>query len=149
RTNFAKAFRKWLPKNAQMESLVDYGENQPFPGAEMVRPLIVVLSKGQQHKDFPVLFLDGTTVPDSLDAAMVEHGFERASSSLEKGDSTLQPREIADLFENIIAQSQPLGQLVAGQIHNGIKTGYNKAFNIDGKIPNELISASPKSAEII
>ena len=34
-------------------------------------------------------------------------------------------------------------------INYGIKTGFNKAFIIDGKKKAELIAADPKSAEII
>ena len=34
-------------------------------------------------------------------------------------------------------------------INYGIKTGFNDAFIIDGAKKNELISADPKSAEII
>ena len=37
RANFAAPFRHWLPKNAQIESLIDFGENQPFEGAEIDR----------------------------------------------------------------------------------------------------------------
>ncbi len=41
RANFAAAFRKLLPTMAQVETVIDFGENQPFKGAEMVRPSIV------------------------------------------------------------------------------------------------------------
>ena len=52
RANFAEAFRDLAPKiSAQLESLIDFGENQPFPGAEMVRPSIpVVLKKGKHEQ---------------------------------------------------------------------------------------------------
>ena len=43
----------------------------------------------------------------------------------------------------------PLGEYVEGQIYYGIKTGFNKAFVIDGAKREELISQDPNSAEII
>lgn len=47
------------------------------------------------------------------------------------------------------ASGVPLGEYVKGQIYYGIKTGFNKAFVIDGAKREELISQDPNSAEII
>lgn len=42
-----------------------------------------------------------------------------------------------------------LGEYVNGKIYSGIKTGFNKAFVIDGIKRAELVAKDPKSAEII
>jgi hypothetical protein len=43
----------------------------------------------------------------------------------------------------------PLGEYVNGKIYHGIKTGFNKAFVIDGTKRAELVAKNPKDAEII
>jgi hypothetical protein len=43
----------------------------------------------------------------------------------------------------------PLGEYVKGRIYYGIKTGFNKAFVIDGAKRAELVAADPKSEEVI
>jgi len=43
----------------------------------------------------------------------------------------------------------PLAEYVNGKIYSGIKTGFNKAFVIDGIKRAELVAKDPKSAEII
>ncbi len=47
RGNFASALRGFLAKNVQLESMVDFGEYQPFEDAEMIRPSIAILRKAQ------------------------------------------------------------------------------------------------------
>lgn len=41
----------------------------------------------------------------------------------------------------------PLGEYVNGKIYSGIKTGFNKAFVIDGIKRAELVAKDPKSIE--
>ena len=45
RGNFGGPLRRLLAGNAKVESIIDFGEFQPFEGAEMIRPTIAVLSK--------------------------------------------------------------------------------------------------------
>jgi type I restriction-modification system DNA methylase subunit len=45
RGNFGAPLRKYLAENSKVESMIDFGEYQPFEGAEMIRPTIAVLSK--------------------------------------------------------------------------------------------------------
>ena len=45
RGNFGGPLRKYLAENAKVDSMIDFGEFQPFEGAEMIRPTIAVLTK--------------------------------------------------------------------------------------------------------
>jgi type I restriction-modification system DNA methylase subunit len=45
RGNFGGPLRKYLVENAAIESMIDFGEFQPFEDAEMIRPSIAVLKK--------------------------------------------------------------------------------------------------------
>ncbi len=52
------------------------------------------------------------------------------------------------ILEKIKAVGTPLKDWNI-QINYGIKTGFNEAFIIDGRIKDQLIAKDPKSAEII
>ena len=57
RGNFAGPLRKYLAEDAALESMVDFGEYQPFEDAEMIRPSITILRKqspGRPHANFQV-----------------------------------------------------------------------------------------------
>ena len=44
-SNFGGSLRGFLAENAAVDSMVDFGEFQPFEGAEMIRPTITVLKR--------------------------------------------------------------------------------------------------------
>ena len=45
RGSFGAPLRKFLSASVRMESMVDFGEFQPFEDAEMIRPSITIVSK--------------------------------------------------------------------------------------------------------
>src|SRR5207247_4534458 len=47
RANFGGPLRKFLAENVAIQSMIDFGEFQPFEGAEMIRPTITVLHKAR------------------------------------------------------------------------------------------------------
>ncbi len=59
----------------RLETIIDFGENQPFPGAEMVRPSIVVLRKQAMMEGFRSLFI-AEKIPVSLEMALDEQGVD-------------------------------------------------------------------------
>ncbi len=148
RANFAKAFRQWLPKNAQLETIIDFGENQPFDGAEMVRPSIVTLKKGKQKNEFRSLFI-ADKVPDDLNAALAEDGIDCLPKVLKQPEWTFEPAAVTRLFEKILAKGVPLDEVVNGRMYRGVLTGFNEAFYIDQATRDSLVEADAKSAEII
>jgi len=89
RANFAKPFRAFLKASARFDTVVDFGENQPFPEAEMVRPSIVVLAREKQQATFRSLFIDGK-VPPSLDQAVARNGVTCDASALDMPEWTFQ-----------------------------------------------------------
>lgn len=149
RANFAASFRRWLPTVAQMETLIDFGENQPFVGAEMVRPTITVLRK-EPGGDAPFrsLFLS-EKVPPSLSDALDSDGFDCAAAVLHQSEWTFQSADMSALAAKIFAVGTPLSEVVDGQIFYGIKTGFNEAFIIDAATKARLIEIDAASAEII
>ena len=64
RGNFGAPLRKFLSANVRLDSMVDFGEFQPFEGAEMIRPSITILSKdtpGGEMRLFKMAYQRQTT----------------------------------------------------------------------------------------
>jgi hypothetical protein len=148
RANFAKAFRKWLPKNAQVETIIDFGENQPFEGAEMVRPSIVTLKKGQQKDQFRSLFI-AKKVPEDLNAALAQDGIDCLPRVLIQSEWTFEPAAVTRLFDKLKSIGSPLEDIVNGRMYRGVLTGLNEAFYIDQVTRDYLVESDVNSAEII
>ncbi len=150
KTNSARPFRRWLPKHAQIDVVIDFGENQPFEGAEMVRPSIVSLTKESTKRTrFRTLFMDGTDIWRPLDKALDEFGFACDSRLLSRTEWTFQSVEISALFSKLMQQGIALGDYVSGRMYRGIVTGFNDAFYIDEATRKQLIDADVSSAEVI
>jgi hypothetical protein len=148
RANFATAFRKLLPTLAQMETLIDFGENQPFEGAEMVRPSIVVLKRGTHEAPFRSLFI-ADKVPPSLEQALAEEGIDCAAAALEQPEWTFQAAGSTRLFSKILSGGRKLVDVVEGKMYYGVKTGLNEAFIIDQATRDRLTAADPSSHAIL
>jgi hypothetical protein len=148
RSNFAKPFRAWLTSVAHLETLIDFGENQPFKGAEMVRPTIVVLRKEQSDTPFRSLFLPGTSLPESLKQAVIDDGIDCEVSLLQKPEWVFQTQDIAQTAEKVLSTGTPLKELVH-DMYCGVKTGLNEAFIIDKATRQRLIQQDPHAAELI
>ncbi len=148
RANFASTFRRWLPTVAQIESFIDFGENQPFAGAEMVRPSITVMRKVPQTGGFRSLFIDGR-IPASLDVALADRGVDCDTSTLEQREWTFQGCEITRLARKVLSQGPTLRDVVGGRMYRGVLTGLNEAFIIDQRTRDSLVAADPHCSEII
>jgi hypothetical protein len=148
RANFAAEFRKLLPTLAQLETIIDFGENQPFEGAEMVRPSIVLLRRGQHAQPFRSLFL-AEKAPPSLAQALDEEGIECDADALTQPEWTFQAAGNTRLFAKILRGGRKLVDVVEGKMYYGVKTGLNEAFIIDKETRNRLVAADPASSQII
>lgn len=148
RSNFAQAFRKILPKEVRVEAFVDFGENQPFEGAEMVRPSIMILKKAEPTTSFRYLFLSGK-IPESLEDAMDADGVDCPTTLLDKSEWAFQSDASAALFDRLMARGKPLGEVTGGAIRYGVKTGLNDAFIIDTETRDKLVKADPSCASMI
>jgi hypothetical protein len=148
RANFAAPFRKQLPAVAQIDSIIDFGENQPFEGAEMVRPTILVLEKAPQTRPFRALFLPDK-VPTSLDAALAVDGMDCEPNTLSRPEWVFQSATNSRLFDKLLAHGQPLMEVVNGQMYRGVLTGLNEAFIVDAATRDRLMAEDPTSAEVL
>ena len=72
RGNFGAPLRKYLSQSAALESIVDFGEFQPFEDAEMIRPSITILCKRKPGGDMRVFkWLTKGRPPENLSDVIV------------------------------------------------------------------------------
>lgn len=148
RANFATAFRRFLPTMAQMDTIIDFGENQPFEDAEMVRPSITILEKKEHNRPFKSLLIEAG-IPGSLAQAVADYGAEPDTATLYQSEWVFQSAELTHLFQKISAVGRPLSEKVSERMYYGIKTGLNKAFVIDQATRDRLVDEESNYAQIL
>ncbi len=151
RANYGKKLREHLAETAHVASITDFGDLPVFQSATAY-PMIFTAQKGRNALGSPTVL----TPVKSLDppypdvAALVQtKGSPLHEDSIDGSDWSLTDAATAARLKKMRASGVPLGEYVKGQIYYGIKTGFNKAFVIDGAKREELISQDPNSEEII
>jgi adenine-specific DNA-methyltransferase len=74
---------------------------------------------------------------------------QTTQSSLQSTGWVLDDPNIMALLEKLKSIGQSLGDFVGNKIYRGIVTGHNESFVIDRATRDELITADPKSADVI
>jgi type I restriction-modification system DNA methylase subunit len=148
-SNSAKSFRQYIHEHAAFEQVINFGENQPFKGAEMVYPTIAVLRNGQSEETFKSLFIDGALPFAELPIAAAQPLVDTASDLTELDEWRFQSIELTRLFQKLISSENILGNFIGESTYYGIKTGYNPAFIIDQKQRKAFIENDPNTADII
>jgi type I restriction-modification system DNA methylase subunit len=149
-SNSAKPFRAYLHREAGMEWVANFGENQPFKGAEMVYPTIAVLRRHTPAKTFKHLFMEGNVPFADLQATLEDATWDDSLSEVMGMDEwRFQSAELTRLFQKITQGKKTLLEHVGDVFHYGIKTGFNEAFIIEEDKYQELIKADSKNEEII
>jgi hypothetical protein len=147
---FAAPLRRLLSSDVSLDSLIDFGEFQPFPEAEMVRPSCVTLIKGNSISDTRVLkFLGKETPPRDLAEAIREFGINMATPKGTDGEWQLEVAETVDLLRKLQSTGSPLKSYSDGALFRGVVTGLNEVFVIPTELKERLISEDRSSEEII
>src|SRR5207244_11735944 len=86
KANFGWPLRALLARRMTLHSVIDFGEWQPFPGAEMIRPSVVLLQRGGSTTKARVFsFLTKGDPPGDLSGIVAESP-EIDTSSLGSGE---------------------------------------------------------------
>ena len=148
RGNFGAPLRKYLTSNAKIESMVDFGEFQPFEDAEMIRPSITILRKVAERGEMRLFkFLTSGRPPENLSDVIAKSPTMR-TDHLGADAWELDPDDVLDLRKKLTARGKPLHAYCTG-ILRGVVTGLTEVFVIDELMRGELIRKDPRSAEII
>lgn len=149
RGNFGGPLRKFLSSAMRMESMIDFGEFQPFEDAEMIRPTIAVASKNPPGGEMKLFkWLTKGKPPEDLAEVMLGAS-DFPTSDLGEGVWRLEGDSITSLYDKLSKRGVSLNRYTRNTIFYGIKTGYNEAFIIDAAQRERLLREDPGGQEII
>ncbi|MFN3589348.1 MAG: Eco57I restriction-modification methylase domain-containing protein, partial [Spirosomataceae bacterium] len=143
RAGYGKSTRNYFLQKTQPEMLIDLGAGV-FSEAT-VDSNILIFKKQNYEGSFRALDISKEKIIDDFDA--YEGKIEIIAPKMNDNWTIESPLE-----QSIKAKIEKIGKPLKEwdvKINYGIKTGYNEAFIIDGKIKDELIAQDARSAEII
>jgi type I restriction-modification system DNA methylase subunit len=153
KAGYGEPLRRYFGESAWVESVVNFGHaKQIFEDAD-VFPSILVARK--PTADAPPVTARVCDIPrdtlriDDLSNQIKEEGFEMPREKLSAGAWTLEPPGVMALMEKIRRAGVPLKEFAGVELFRGVTTGLNKAFLIDSRERTAIVTADPKSAEII
>ncbi len=160
RANYGKNLRQHIAGNCNVLSITDFGELPVFETAATF-PMIFVAQCTSETDTPPqkapspspgICFTQvkslGPPYPDVL-TLVRNQGESLPQNTLNGSTWILTGPKTAARLKQMESVGIPLGQYVKNQIYYGVKTGFNKAFIIDGVTRQRLISNDPRSEELI
>ena len=148
RANYAEDLREFLTENVDLNEIIDFGDLPVFPDADAY-PLILLFknteTNTQQPKVAKVEDLEFTSLAERVESV----GYKTSDGGLERSGWSLARESVLKATAMIENDSTRLEDHVEGQIHYGIKTGYNEAFFIDSETRQQLIEQDRSSEEVI
>jgi hypothetical protein len=149
RGNFGGPLRKFLSGNVRLASMVDFGEFQPFEGAEMIRPSITILSKDLPGGEMRLFkWLTAGRPPATL-SEIIAVAPTVQSNRFGEDAWELEADDVLQLRRKLSAAHQPLRNFVDGAVYRGVTTGLNEVFAVSRQQRDELIAADARNADII
>lgn len=149
RGNYGSPLRGYLTSESKIESLIDFGEFQPFEGAEMIRPTIAVFSKEKPQGRMQLFkWLTNSHPPTNLSAILETTG-QLEVGTLSDSAWELETEQVAGLRAKLSAGGTPLKDYAGCDIYRGVLSGLTDAFVVDKKTRNQIIEDDPKSDAVL
>jgi hypothetical protein len=149
RGNFALNLRQFISQNAAPQSMIDFGEYQPFEDAEMIRPTIAILQKNAEPRKMKLFkWLTAGSPPENL-SEVIANATTLKTTHLSAAAWELESEEAIELRKKLADSGRPLGEYTSGQFYRGIVSGLTEVFVINERQRQDLIRQDSRSAEII
>jgi hypothetical protein len=143
RGNFGAPLRRFLSANAKMESMVDFGEFQPFEDAEMIRPSITILSKNEPSGEMKLFkWLTSGRPPETLSDEISKSPAVQ-NDRFDEGAWELESDGAIRLREKLTNHGCALSTLSSKPILMGVKPGTTEAFVVSSRTRDALIAEDP------
>ena len=151
RTGFGKALRRYLRMHAEIETVIDFGDQQVFEGVTTY-PVIMTMRRSERNqpecKQGNIRFLNlKTAMPHDLTRTFRAKSTTMPRARLTDGSWQLEVDAPAALREKIRADNATLLQRGKRPLY-GAKTGANDVFIIDRDTRDRLIKDPPSSSLI-
>ena len=152
RTGSGENLRHFLRTRAEIETVVDFGDQQIFEGVTTYPAIITMRrapSANEDGQEGELRFLNiKAGVPDDLARAFRAEAKAMPRARLGDGSWQLERDKLAALRAKIKAGKKTLGA-VYGPPLRGIVTGLNEAFIVSRERRDELVARDPRSAELL
>ena len=173
RAGYGAGIRGHLPASLRLQRVIDFGDLPLFEAngkAIAAYPTVLVGSRSHDAAGHALTVADLATpirreissanlkinaesvrgVLEDLDGLLARSATDAFPQVLLKKDGwILEDPALVRLFERLMNQGTPLGELVKGRLYRGVVTGLNEAFVIDEAKRDDLIEEDPRSAELI
>ena len=149
RANFAAPLRKVIAENTAIESMIDFGEFQPFEDAEMIRPTITILRKEPPGPPMRLFkWLEAGQPPENLSEVIASAATMR-TDHLAADAWELDSDEVLALRRKLADAGKPLGKCADAKVFRGVITGLTEAFVISAEQRLALIAEDARSEAVI
>ncbi len=148
KTGSGGPLRKYLLKQASIETVTDFGDLQIFAGVTTY-PAILTMRKAAAVPDHVIEFLKLDKVPiDNFSTVFDAGARPYPQAKLGAGSWELENPALRALREKIVAGKRTLKEVYGSPLY-GIKTGLNEAFIVDRATRDRLILEDPKSTDLL
>lgn len=149
RGNYGSPLRKYLVERSSIESMIDFGEYQPFEEAEMIRPTITILNKSKTLRPMKLFkWLVAGEPPENL-SEVIEAAPTMRTDHLGADAWELESDEAIALRRKLTAGGTRLIEYASGRILRGVVSGATEVFVVDRKTRDALVQEDASSADII
>ncbi|VEP14147.1 Type I restriction-modification system methyltransferase subunit [Hyella patelloides LEGE 07179] len=150
RAKYGEKLRKYITDICEIDSITDFGSLPVFKSASTFPMIFTAKKSCSKSKSITFTQVKSLNMPypDVLKIIQSE-GYILPKNSVVSAQWLLTDATNAKRIEEMEAVGIALDKYVGGHIYYGVKTGFNKAFIIDGAKKEELIAQDPRSAEII
>jgi hypothetical protein len=149
RGNFGSPLRKCLAESAKVDSMVDFGEFQPFQGAEMIRPTIAVFSKEPPGGTMRLFkWLTTGRPPENL-SDVIAAAPAMSTDHLGADAWELESDAARSLRKKMCANHRCLGDIAEGKLYRGVITGLTEAFVLETSVRDALVADDAACAAIL
>ena len=150
RAHYGAKLRNHIANVCHVESIIDFGELPVFQRAATF-PMVIVACKGRRQTRPPVFAAVKSLEPPYPDllSLLRDIGHQVRPDGIRGAAWTLTTPHAAARLDTMRAAGIPLREYVHGHLDYGIKTGFDKAFVIDGDTRRRLLAVCPESERVI
>ena len=153
RARYGKQFREFVLDNTKILEYIDFKDIQIFDSATVATSIFSYKKVGNvasaSSKSFTYCDVDKSYKKgEVLENFISQKGFSYPQSDLD-GDGFIFMNQKELAIKKIMEKKGLILKEWNIEIKSGIKTGFNEAFIIDGKIKDELIAKNIKNSEVI
>jgi hypothetical protein len=148
KTGSGAPLRRYLRRQAAIESVVDFGDLQVFEGVTTY-PAILTMRKGAPDEAHELAFWNVESLDvEAFGAAWEANRAPYPQAALTDGSWELENPALRALREKIRAGRPTLKEVYGSPLY-GIKTGLNAAFVIDTPTRDRIVAQDPNSAKLL